>query len=883
MEERLDFETKYQKLKEMGVEDNVILDSAKANGYNMDIVNSVITQYNQQTNTPQPVEPVETTQPTQPVEPVNDDPYAGLSEAGLSQQMALEQNALNEPDPYQNRGEYSISQHPEPVEQPNTNYFTDFSFLAKNDSTYEQVLDYLVNNKNNTTQLFSDLRGDLFNEALNSGYSDEEATQLAKDATDRFMKNFEISRYIQNNMYNEDTNRTTKLFTSLKVKFDLSDEEAKYWKEKWKEVSPTASDSIKKAFNNFKVGVEQDINGAISLFAKLTGQENSQFAKDAEAKIQELDKQATRINVERGHSFGAEDLSPVMLGEVAVGSLLAISSLPASVALAGTSALGALSGATYAKGQGESDDSVALSAGIGAGLPIAIPAVSKAFRKVADSLKGFLNQNGVLEKDLAVKFQDIPIENIMQAKHFLESKGGIVTDAGIQTKGTPSYNNAQIARTLHVFLKNSSAEDRAVLLNPQALRKGMQETLSNLAQYEGRLAKEGGETISDDQVAKMLVENIQNHYNKISNELALKYKNIEAVSADVFYKDANSILKIFNDFDKTITKGLDNDTIDLKKNIVRDKISQLEDRALEKGGLTLKDIREFSQSIKSDFASNDRISKQIVEVLHNKINQAQELMIDESLDQLTTKASSVALNKAEDKMRNQLSTLKEQIQEANALYQVKLKNYERAEIKNLLDKTSNSPELVDMVDDLVKKRNIAQLNNLKSMFSYVEKDADFDALGQRYLFNVLKKGLSKNDTGFNYSVSKEIQTLLQDKNLLVLFNIPTKQQKDLKILADAVDIAKNMEDFLSKRVLSQNTNFGTMGYMVTHIPDLIRNLLTAKVYTGKDFDKLVKKAKEIKVRTPQMIKELESKKFKNSILRSNLGASYYSYKKEGQE
>lgn len=877
-----DFETfkeNYPKLRKAGVSDEEIRQLAKEANFTDAQINDVINMHNNASQTKAIGE--EAPPSTMTTEIPNETPE--VSFVGDASQQPPQQMQM----PGQSQPNVTTA-----IDEPNTNpsdmqNLEPDKFLVKDDPLYQQMIDNLIKYKNQEDVFRQRSVDVLVNDLLAEGNSYEDALQQATEIEKETMKDFNISRYIQNNIYEPestlDTASRVEKYNVLQRKFNLSDEEAKYWTEKWKEVAPSVLDSAAQAIENFSVGAKQDWYGALALGAQLFGFGDSEFAKNAKDKIKQLDAEATKINIERGSKLGAEDFSPVAILEAAATAAITASSLPASAVLASAAGLGALSGAVYAKGQGESDSSVAGSAVLGGALPLAIPAVAKVAKVMTDSLKTFLNVEGLYKRDIALYTQGLTAEEVIRASNFLSKRGGGTTEIAWLQENSQSWINAGVFRGISLFLSGHNREQGIVVSNKLAIKKGIQDTLDSLKDANYGLIRDGTETISSpDFIAESLIKNIAKAEKNLSHTIKAQYEHIDSVAENVFTSNRPQILKEVAQSLTEFPSVYSGDKLDKYLGIIGQKIDQFATKTEAQGGIALKDLMDLQQSIKRDITGQDSSAKLVLSSANLSINKAKELIIRDA--QKALKDTTEELSSAESLMLKKLTTLHEEIAKANEMYKHKLDIFKKGKLKDFLKTKSGSPEATELVNEIIDKGKISDIAKLEYIYANTDNLKEFEKLGQRYILNGLREVINITDDTLIPKAVSFVDELLRNKDLMTAFKIPQATQDHLTDLSRAIKAAKRMEHFYGAPHLSQNSFAGRLVYLASNFLDVVRNIVTSKVYHGDELERLIHAAKKFEIPTEQEIKAWNQQKIKRDAMKWNfMGMGLNLNSNQGQE
>lgn len=875
-----DFETfkeNYPKLREAGVSDEEIRQLAKEANFTEAQINDVMNMYN---TTPQTKSIVEEAQPsTMTTEIPNETPevsFVGDASQQPPQQMPMPGQSQPNVTP-------SIDEPGNPSDM--TSLESD-KFLVKDAPLYQQMIDNLIKYKNQEDVFRQRSVDVLVNDLLAEGKSYEDALQQATEIEKETMKDFNISRYIQNNIYEPestlDTASRVEKYNVLQRKFNLSDEEAKYWTEKWKEVAPSVLDSAAQAIENFSVGAKQDWYGALALGAQLFGFGDSEFAKNAKDKIKQLDAEATKINIERGSKLGAEDFSPVAILEAAATAAITASSLPASAVLASAAGLGALSGAVYAKGQGESDSSVAGSAVLGGALPLAIPAVAKVAKVMTDSLKTFLNVEGLYKRDIALYTQGLTAEEVIRASNFLSVRGGVTTEIAWLQANSQSWVNAGVFRGISLFLSGRKAEQGIVVNNKLAIKKGIQDTLNDFKDVNYSVTRDASGMIQlQDAIAESLVNNIAKAEKNLSHAIRAQYEYIDSVAENVFAPNRAQILEEVSQSLKEFPSVYPEDKLDKYLELIGKKLDQFSARTESQGGIVLKDLMDLQQSIKRDITGKDSSAKLALSAANLSINKAKESIIR---DAQTALMANGELSSAESLMLHKLTTLHEEISKANEMYKQKIEMFNKDKLKDFLRTKTNSPEATKLINEIINKGEISDIKKLEYIYESTDNLKEFDKLGQRYILNGLRDVINETDDTISPKAVSFVDALLRDKDLMTAFNIPQATQDHLTDLSRAIKAAKRMEHFYGAPHLSQNSFAGRIVYLASNFLDVVRNIVTSKVYHGDELERLIHAAKKFEIPTEQEIKTWNQQKIKRDAMKWNfMGMGLNLNSNQGQE
>lgn len=856
------FRERYQELLDANIPREVIRQQARGAGFTDDEINSVMN--------PQPSDP---SSPIQTDIITNNSPKQPhvVPEDNQNVNTQLQKQAVNMEPKVKSLEE-------RPLE---TN-----KFLGKNTQFYQQIIDQLMEHKNNEDSFQQTAIEKLTNNLVRKGKSYDEALKQATDRAKETMKNFNISRYIQNNIYEPestlDTPSRVEKYNLLQRKFNLSDEEANYWTEKWKEVAPSVLDSAAQAIENFSVGAKQDWYGALALGAQLFGFGDSEFAKNAKDKIKQLDAETTKINIERGSKLGAEDFSPVAILEAAATAAITASSLPASAVLASAAGLGALSGAVYAKGQGESDSSVAGSAVLGGALPLAIPAVAKVAKVMTDSLKTFLNVEGLYKRDIALYTQGLTAEEVIRASNFLSKRGGGTTEIAWLQKNSQSWINAGVFRGISLFLSGRDAEQKIVINNKLAIKKGIQDTLKDFNASNYAVTRDASGMIQlQDAIAESLVNNIAKAEKNLSHAIRAQYEYIDSVAENVFAPNRAQILEEVSQSLKEFPSVYPEDKLDKYLELIGKKLDQFSARTESQGGIVLKDLMDLQQSIKRDITSKESPAKLALSAANLSINKAKEAIIR---DAQTALMANGELSSAESLMLHKLTTLHEEISKANEMYKQKIEMFNKDKLKNFLRLKTNSPEATELLNEIINKGEISDIKKLEYIYASTDNLKEFDKLGQRYILNGLRDVINETDNTISPKAVSFVDALLRDKNLMTAFNIPPATQSHLTDLSRAIKAAKRMEHFYGAPHLSQNSFAGRLVYLASNFLDVVRNIVTSKVYHGDELERLIHAAKKFEIPTEQEIKTWNQQKIKRDAMKWNfMGMGLNLNSNQGQE
>lgn len=875
-----DFETfkeNYPKLREAGVSDEEIRQLAKEANFTEAQINDVMNMYNTTSQTKAIV--AEAQPSTMTTEIPNETPE--VSFVGDASQQPPQQMPMS--------GQSQPNVTPSIDEPGNPSDMTSLEpdkFLVKDDPLYQQMIDNLIKYKNQEDVFRQRSVDVLVNDLLAEGNSYEDALQQATEIEKETMKDFNISRYIQNNIYEPestlDTASRVEKYNVLQRKFNLSDEEAKYWTEKWKEVAPSVLDSAAQAIENFSVGAKQDWYGALALGAQLFGFGDSEFAKNAKDKIKQLDAEATKINIERGSKLGAEDFSPVAILEAAATAAITASSLPASAVLASAAGLGALSGAVYAKGQGESDSSVAGSAVLGGALPLAIPAVAKIAKVMTDSLKTFLNVEGLYKRDIALYTQGLTAEEVIRASKFLSERGGVTTEIAWLQANSQSWVNAGVFRGISLFLSGRKAEQGIVTNNRLAIQKGIQDTLNDFKDVNYSVTRDASGRIQlQDVIAESLVNNIAKAEKNLSHAIRAQYEYIDSVAENVFAPNRAQILEEVSQSLKEFPSVYAEDKLDKYLELIGKKLDQFSARTESQGGIVLKDLMDLQQSIKRDITSKDSSAKLALSAANLSINKAKESIIR---DAQTALMANGELSSAESLMLHKLTTLHEEISKANEMYKQKIEMFNKDKLKNFLRTKTNSPEATKLINEIINKGEISDIKKLEYIYESTDNLKEFDKLGQRYILNGLRDVINETDDTISPKAVSFVDELLRNKDLMTAFNIPQATQAHLTDLSRAIKAAKRMEQFYGAPHLSQNSFAGRLVYLASNFLDVVRNIVTSKVYHGNELERLIHAAKKFEIPTEQEIKTWNQQKIKRDAMKWNfMGMGLNLNSNQGQE
>lgn len=879
--------TNYPKLKAMGIPDEAIIQHAKGKGYTDDEIASVLqataepmeaTQQLTPTDTPNegpPRQSVGNTEPTEiPSGSENNSLPNGVPSEGVAPvEHGTEVNGQDTNPMLTNQdvGNPTKSQENTAQIQPEPSQIEMEKFLPKDDETYQTIINKLIENKNNEdvvrNEAFESIVADL---AQTLPY--EDAEKKAAEIESEVMKNFNISRYIQNNIYEPestlDTASRVEKYNVLQRKFNLSDEETKYWTEKWKEVAPSVLDSAANALDNFSIGAKQDWYGALALGAQLFGLGESEMAQNARAKIKELDAEATKINVERGSKFGAEDLSPVAILETAATAAIAASTLPASAVLASAAGLGAASGAIYAKGQGESDESVTASAVLGGALPLTLPAISKVARVMTESIKNFFNVEGLYKKDIAAYVEGLTAEEVIRASKFLTERKGQTTEIAWVEKNSPTWISAGVFRAVGLFLAGKDAEERIITKNNQAIVKGIEDTIKMLRESAPETLNTETGIKSIDFIADSLRQNITKAEKSLSKTIKASYDHIDSVAANVFAPNREQVLDDVAKGFKNFPTAYSGDKLDGYIEEVGKKVKQFDDLTAAQGGVTLKDLMDLQKSIKRDMPLSVSDAKLVVGQMNLHINQAKSSIITNALESIANKSAD-NLTPIDSLMFQKLTTLQTEIDKTNTAYKEKLRLFGQSKLKEFLDTEAGSARATEFVDTLIKDGKISVLQDLEKMYRLANVEKDFSLLGQRYVLNGIKKSINPADNTISTSAITFIDNLLSNKDLLTALKLPQKTYEHLLDLSRAFKAAQRMEEFWRLPHLSQNAFASKILYVFRNFMDLVRNVVTSKVYHGDELERLVREAKKLEQPTAEALKELNTNKLKHNAMKWN--------------
>lgn len=876
-----DFETfkeNYPKLREAGVSDEEIRQLAKEANFTDAQINDVINMHN---NASQTKVIVEEAQPsTMTTEIPNETPE--VSFVGDASQQPPQQMPM--PGQSQPNVTQSIDEPGNPSDM--TSLEPD-KFLVKDDPLYQQMIDNLIKYKNQEDVFRQRSVDVLVNDLLAEGNSYEDALQQATEIEKETMKDFNISRYIQNNIYEPestlDTASRVEKYNVLQRKFNLSDEEAKYWTEKWKEVAPSVLDSAAQAIENFSVGAKQDWYGALALGAQLFGFGDSEFAKNAKDKIKQLDAEATKINIERGSKLGAEDFSPVAILEAAATAAITASSLPASAVLASAAGLGALSGAVYAKGQGESDSSVVGSAVLGGALPLAIPAVAKVAKVMTDSLKTFLNVKGLYKRDIALYTQGLTAEEVIRASNFLSERGGGTTEIAWVAKNSQSWVNAGAFRAVGLFLSGRGTESRIVANNRDAIVQGVQDTINMMKTIDKEILKNSEGIDFDTFITENLIKNIKQAEKNLSHQIKEQYKNIDNVASNIFTPERKQVLEDIAKGVKELSEAYPGDRLHNYIELVGQKFNHFSGRTELQGGVTLKDLMDLQQSIKRDIQSKDADAQRILAITNLNINKVKQSMIDDATAVLQAKGGN-EVTAADGEMLLKLKNFNQDIETANNTYKQKIDIFEADHIKKMLRVESTSPQATDYVADLIDSGDLTTLNMLKTIYTLSGNLKEFQLVGQRYVLNGLKNTINITDNTLFPKAESFIDKFLANTDLIKTFELPAQTQTHLLDLSRAIKAAKRMAVFSSSPHLSQNSFAGRIVYLASNFLDVVRNIVTSKVYHGDELERLIHAAKKFEIPTEQEIKTWNQQKIKRDAMKWNfMGMGLNLNSNQGQE
>lgn len=747
------------------------------------------------------------------------------------------------------------------------------TFLTKQADVYSSIINGIIDADGDTNRFKQQLREAYYAQSLESGAAPLEAEQVANQNADELMKNFEISRYIQNNTYNPETvtdtaSRVDK-FKTLQKKFNLTDEETEYWNEQWKTHAPSLFQSVDKALDNFSVAAKQDWNGFLALGYKLFGMKEKEA--EAQAKIAELDAQAKRINVERGEKFGAEDLSPVAIGEAVAATALALSTAPVSAVIGATAVTGAAANAIYAKGQNEKDSAVALNAALGGALPIAIPAVVNMVGSLGGMVRNFFNVSGIYKKEIAAGLADVPLQDALATINFFEKNGGLATEVGFFSKGSNAEQNAVVFRSLASIFGMNRVEDNIVFRNNAATVKGVKDFLNSFERIKPSVTSTDAALLSNDAVAESLTKAIQTAHTQMSSSIKKQYDNIEAVANDVIAPDTTKVLESLYSYLDNLPNAFPSDVLDKQIEKVGVKLAHLATEGLRNGGISLKNLMDLQQSIKRDIQFTTPSSKQIVATTNLQINKAKEEIIDDALKALQNK-NPIELTDIDMTMVEKLGSLKDDIAKANIDYQNKIKTYGKQSLKRFLDVEGNSLQASKFVDDLIDKADFETIGTVKMLYNSVDKAEDFKLLGQRYILNNLGDVVNATDSKLAPNIITKFDKILNNQNLLKAFDIPQETIEQMKVISNSLKLGARMKQFYSTATAPQRLLLGKLGFLAGNFVDSVKNLIARKSYNNKELAKLVEEAKKFESKSYELLETQRNKSLRTGAALGELTA-----------
>lgn len=655
-----------------------------------------------------------------------------------------------------------------------------------------------------------------------NGSTDDAVIEDAAAEASRMVNNFRLTRMLKNKgkgLSKDGVFSGSFSRKSLKERFpELTDEDIA--KIRSTDLTPSFIDSLTN-WDGLKLGMEQDWLGVKKALSH-TGLVD--FTDEDTQRLQELTKEEKRREIRENAWFGIDssDFSPLMIA-----SLISLSN-PIAAPI-----VGGLSGYTYTLGQGESEKAAVLSGTLGAAFPFAVNIVKSLGKTIASK---FRISNEQASADIKQELGEASPDLLKDIIDFSDKIGYKINIGSIVPKESQTYN---IARAAIAYSKVFRQMGDTLNSNYSALNRATKQTIEELNNnpvaaklinsYDDILKVES--QAIDDPVSTLLKTNLTEAQTKLSAEIKNTYDDFSKLAREIpLTPNSSEIIENILSYRDTIHKTLEGTPAEKFKEAL-DKLI-VNNFSKKSADFTLNDLEDLSKSVDKIAKGNkdseilgikSAFREHLTELKINRLEQIKQAFVNKAEKSPIDEA---VIEKVDNALQTQYKA-KELYKSKRALY---IDTNSKKYIGNFVDTKG-----AEVLSNLLKNSTTEQLASLKSAFSYVGKEKEFQQIGKRIVLDSLAGAFETQTSKFNTRlVGSELQKIFDQELKLELFGFDKEATESLRYIYNLSKIQDNFAKLYSRELTTSNQTISLLQRMLNHIPDMVRGLLLGKSLPSND-------------------------------------------------
>lgn len=603
--------------------------------------------------------------------------------------------------------------------------------------------------------------------------------------------------------------------------------------------------------------------------------------QETSERIKELAKEERRAEAESGNIVDLGDvINPVNVSAFLTGGATA------GLGFLGRAGINALVGgagsAIDTLGEGGSTQDAVVSGGIGAALPVSVEVLTSAIPLLKPIFNRLAISKEQAETDVKNALGDMSINELNDViQTALDNKLDIGIGA-LTKSGSPTYNLGKMAYAFGE-LRNIEGVEKAVGNNASKFSKYLYKELDKLSDTnispELKVA-EGKAVLSDD------VSEFFSQAKQANIDIA---KGKESIAWDLF-RDSSSEIPISRSDYTSLLEIPQKVTIDQSGNLKLDgfKIQDLQgkDVTLVKGSPDYNYVERINQIV-DDLGSKPMLSIQDLADAVSQIKKAEPSMEVAGKYKDTIKLIQTDISKRVDSfIRDSYPNVFKLYDEAKTATRDKISIMSK-EMPDLL----KNVRIADSLDRALKNAPVEDLAKTYNTFVDAGLEKEWNNVAKRYLTNYLVKSIDPTTSEAQFpQIQKNLQTILQNKNLAKIFGINTTNEGESlrKSLEKAYNLSKILkkQEELYRGFITENSPFLVKRFVASPI-DTTRNFILRNTYqTNEEIVPLLNSInKQIETGIKETDKMLLEEILKNPLLRGlkNVGQINFSSKVFGED
>lgn len=655
--------------------------------------------------------------------------------------------------------------------------------LDTNSDMYQAIMSDLENGYNESQVMKS----------LTSVYGEQEGKKI--------LDGFKLQRMINNKM--GDSYLSAKSIQKLFP--DIDDNEAKEIAKIYNEKEGKSFlDSTLDAGADILRSAQQQWYGGIKLLEDIGWKNDSPATEEA---IQRLKKIERQKKARTGRSIDAGDIiSPL---DLVPGVAIAKWGVKLS-ALMTSALLGALSGYTAARGEGESAGSSRVSALISGSIPLGVAlakGVGGVFKLGKEAVDEMILVESQVAKDILMGNSAKTREDIKKEVEFLVNTGFSVLPIHLVDNNSVTAQGYRIAKSARLFNEEIGL---SIINNKKTFVDSYKDTINQL--YKGDISEGAFERTFLNNL-KQYKNQLKSQYKELYESVATQGRNIPTVSnsADIY----NRITAARDNINNTLS--ITNTNLVERINKLIDEHTDLLDRKI-----TIADLDNLRKAIGEEAKFNISYPTQ-----RHAIREAYRTAINDIMDSELELAKKSILkqgirNEADEAILKGIETYSANQKLANTLYMEKMNLFERPSKDKKAEYVGNilySANPTSQIDSLLNgaKLNIEKLQAVKNIYKKLGKEEEFYSLAKKKLSDALENSVTTtNNLNIDYGkFLKLTENLFESEKQLEVFGIDKKTLTELKYF----------RNFAEKLQFVESLTKGTSGFGTNDINNIKNNML----------------------------------------------------------